>query len=179
MKHVSTKKLLQASLLLALGMVLPFLTSQIPELGRKLLPMHIPVLLAGFVCGWPLGLIVGFILPLFRSVLFGVPVMFPNAVAMAFELAAYGAVAGILYRILPRKNIYIYMSLLLSMICGRIIWGGVSVLLYGLNDSPFSWRLFISGALLDAIPGIVIQIMLIPVLVIFFKQAGIIEQNNA
>lgn len=177
MKHISIKKMLQASLMLALGLILPFLTAQIQSLGNKFLPMHLPVLLTGFICGWPYGLVVGFIVPIFRSIIFGMPPMYPTALAMAFELAAYGAATGVLYKILPKKNIFIYISLLASMIIGRIIWGGVSVLLYGLDGSAFTWKMFIAGALLNAIPGIIIQIAVIPLLVMVLKNRSIIDNE--
>jgi thiamine transporter ThiT len=175
MNHKSLRKMLQASLMLALGLILPFLTAQIPDLGNKFLPMHLPVLLTGFICGWPYGLVVGFIVPLFRSLLFSMPPMFPIALAMAFELAAYGAATGLLYKILPKKNISIYIALLASMIFGRIIWGSVSILFYQLNGSAFTWKMFTAGALLNAIPGILIQIALIPLLVIALRKTNLIE----
>lgn len=137
--------------------------------------MHIPVLLCGFICGWPYGLIIGLVLPVFRSMLFGMPPMFPTAVAMAFELAAYGLMTGLLYKLLPKKNVSIYASLILSMVCGRIVWGIVSFFLYGLNETAFTWETFISGAFLNAIPGIVIQIIIIPVVVIALSKAKLIE----
>ena len=177
MKQISIKKMIQASLMLALGMILPFFTAQIPSIGNKLLPMHIPVILTGLICGWPYGLIVGFVLPLFRSILFGMPPMVPVAVAMAFELATYGAVIGALFRKFPKKNFYIYISLLVSMICGRIIWGSVSMFLYGLSGSTFTWKIFIASALFNAIPGIIIQILIIPILVVTLKQRNIIENE--
>lgn len=93
-----------AALLLTLGLVLPFLTGQIPQFGSMLLPMHLPVLLCGFVCSWPWGLAVGAVTPLLRSLLFAMPPMFPTALAMAFELAAYGCCTGLLYRRLPRTR---------------------------------------------------------------------------
>ena len=95
---------------------LPFLTMQIPAVGSMLLPMHIPVLLCGFFCGWRYGLIVGVVAPLLRSVLFGMPPMFPTAAAMAFELAAYGALTGLLFQRFPKKAGYIYATMLISMI---------------------------------------------------------------
>ena len=175
MNQKSIKKMLQVSLLLAIGMILPFFTGQIPSLGSKLLPMHIPVLLAGIICGWQYGLFIGFVLPLFRSIIFGMPPLFPIAVAMAFEMAIYGAVIGILYRIFPKKNIYIYISLLISMIAGRIVWGSVSMFLFGLNGSTFTWKLFVAGALVNALPGIIIQIIIIPILVVALKKVNVIE----
>jgi thiamine transporter ThiT len=114
MNSLQIRKLTYAALFLALAMVLPFLTGQIPQIGKSLCPMHIPALLCGFLCGWPWGLAVGLIAPLLRSVTFGMPAMFPDAVVIAFELAAYGAVAGILYRLLPKRlgigRIYIALA---------------------------------------------------------------------
>ena len=103
MKKVLTKNLTLSGLFLALALLLPFVTGQIPSIGSKLLPMHIPILICGFVCGWQYGLIVGLIAPVFRSMIFGMPPMFPTAVAMTFELAAYGCLAGILYKLFPKK----------------------------------------------------------------------------
>ena len=45
------KKLTYSAICLALCLVLPFLTGQIPQIGSALCPMHLPVLLAGFLCG--------------------------------------------------------------------------------------------------------------------------------
>ena len=167
------RKLTYAALFLALAMVLPFITGQIPEIGSMLCPMHIPALLCGFLCGWPWGLAVGFVAPLLRSVLFGMPAMFPGAVAMAFELAVYGAVAGLLFRILPRKKRSIYVSLILAMITGRIVWGAVRMILAGLSGKSFTWALFLAGAFTNALPGILLQIILIPVLIIVMDRAGL------
>ena len=90
-EHGKILKMVLAALFLALAYVLPFLTGQIPEIGSMLCPMHIPVLLCGFICGWQWGGVVGFVAPLFRSLTLGAPLFFPKAVCMAFELAAYGA----------------------------------------------------------------------------------------
>ena len=173
MTSVQVRKLTYAALALALALVLPFITGQIPEIGKSLCPMHIPVLLCGFLCGWPWGLAVGFIAPLLRSVIFGMPVMFPGAVAMAFELAVYGGMAGFLYRLFPRKVWVIYAALILSMIAGRVVWGIVRLILAGLSGSTFTWALFLSGAVTTAIPGIILQLVLIPVLVMALERAGL------
>ena len=89
-----------AAICLALCMVLPFLTGQIPEVGSMLCPMHIPVLLAGFLCGPWWAMAVGAVAPLLRFFLFGMPPLFPTGLAMCFELAAYGLASGLLYRLL-------------------------------------------------------------------------------
>lgn len=142
---VQIRKLTYSALYLAIALVLPFLTGQIPEIGSMLCPMHIPALLCGFVCGWPWGLAVGFVSPLLRSLLFGMPTAY-TAVAMAFELAAYGAVSGILYRIFPRRNWSVYVTLIAAMIVGRLVWGCVQFMMAGLQHTVFDRSLFLAGA---------------------------------
>ena len=173
MTSLQVRKMTYAALYLAIAMVLPFVTGQIPEIGAMLSPMHIPVLLCGFMCGWPWGLAVGFIAPLLRSVVFGMPVMFPGAVAMAFELATYGCVSGLLYHLLPKKAWCTYAVLVISMIAGRVVWGIARLILAGLSGGSFTWALFIAGAVTNAIPGIILHLALIPVLVIAMNRAGL------
>ena len=148
---------------LAIGLILPFFTGQIPAIGKMLLPMHIPVLLCGLICGWQCGLLVGFLLPLMRSFLFAIPVMYPAAVAMAFELASYGLLSGLLFGRSRWQCIRsLYHCLLLAMLGGRLVWGIVEVLLLGIGTDGFTWSAFLSGAFLNAIPGIILQLVLIP-----------------
>lgn len=163
--HNHLQKLTFSALFLALAFVLPFLTGQIPEIGSMLCPLHIPILLCGFICGWPWGLAVGFIAPLFRSLTLGMPPLFPTALCMAFELAAYGATTGFLHRVLPRRKSYIYCTLLSAMVLGRLVWGAAMFLCMGLNGGSFTFAAFLAGAITNAIPGIIIQIVLIPILV--------------
>lgn len=168
------RKLTFSALYLAIALVLPFLTGQIPEVGTMLCPMHIPALLCGFVCGWPWGLAVGFISPLLRAVMFGMPTLFPTGVAMAFELGVYGAVSGPLYRSFPHKAWSVYASLLIAMVAGRLVWGGVQFLLAGLQHSAFTPAMFLAGAVTSALPGIAVQIVLIPILVLTMQKAKLI-----
>ena len=167
------RKLAYSALCLALALVLPFLTGQIPEIGSMLCPMHIPALLCGFLCGWPWGLAVGGVAPLLRSRIYGMPPMFPVAVAMAFEMAVYGAVAGMLYRKLPQRKWRIYQTLLTAMVAGRLVWGLVQFLLAGLQNTTFTLELFLAGAVTGAIPGILLQLVLIPALVLALDRAGL------
>ena len=171
------KYMVWAAFFLALALVMPFLTGQIPEIGGMLLPMHIPVLICGFICGWKYGLLVGFIAPLLRSFLFTMP-PFLTALAMAFELATYGAVTGILYRKLNASKLRTYLSLLIAMISGRLVWGVVSMFIYGINGNTFTWQIFIGGALLNAIPGIILQFILIPVLMFALEKSGVMKNND-
>jgi len=167
-----------SALFLAISFVLPFFTGQIPEIGAMLCPLHIPILLCGFICGWPWGLAVGVIAPLFRSLTLGMPPPYPTAVCMALELAAYGAVAGIMHRKLPRKKLYIYISLLTAMIAGRLVWGGAMALCLGLSGGSFTFAAFIAGAITNAIPGIIIQIILIPILVMILNNPKVTKISN-
>jgi len=177
MKRKATKKMILSALFIALGLVLPFLTGQVPQIGSMLLPMHIPILLCGFVCGAPFGLAAGFITPLLRSLIFGMPPMMPHAVAMAFELAAYGFVSGFLYRLFQKRKIFVYASLIISMICGRIVWGIVSYFLYGLGGTAFTWQIFAAEAFINAIPGIILQIVIIPLIVFALEKGNLIESE--
>ena len=165
------RKMTYSALYLAIALVLPFITGQIPEIGAMLSPMHIPVLLCGFVCGWQWGMAVGLIAPLLRSALFAMPTLYPTAIAMTFELAAYGALAGILYKRFPRKTWSIYATLLAAMIGGRLVWGAARYLLAGLSGSEFPISAFFAGAILNAIPGIILHIILIPILVMVLEKA--------
>lgn len=164
-KKNTTRNLALAAVFLALAFVLPFLTGQIPQIGSMLCPMHIPVILCGYFCGAPWGLAVGFLAPLLRSVTLGMPPLFPVAVSMAFELAVYGFLSGFLYRILPKKRINIYVSLVVSMIAGRIVWGLVQFCCMGLDAEKFGLAAFWAGAVVNAFPGIILQLVLIPILV--------------
>lgn len=177
MKKQSTRKLVFAALFLALGLVLPFLTAQIPQVGSMLLPMHLPVLLCGFVCGWPYGLLVGAVTPLLRSMLFSMPPLYPTAVAMAFELAAYGLLAGLFYKLLPKKPVYVYVSLILAMLGGRVVWGLVQMILMSLVAQPFTWQIFMAGAFGNALPGIAVQLVLIPVIVLALRSARLMDHE--
>ena len=164
-----------AAVCLALCMVLPFLTGQIPQIGSALSPMHIPVLLAGFLCGPWWAAAVGAVAPLLRFALFGMTPIFPTGVAMCFELAGYGLVSGLLYRKLPKKPVSVYVSLLAAMLAGRVVWGIVRVLLSGVAGEPFTWAAFMAGAFVNAVPGIIVHIALIPVIVLALRKAGFIE----
>ena len=164
-------KLTLAALCLALCMVLPFLTGQIPEIGSMLCPMHIPVLLCGFLCGPAWAAVVGAVAPLLRFMIFGMPPLFPVGVSMCVELATYGAVSGLLYHALPRKPLYVYASLIAAMLAGRVVWGVVRLVLSGVNGTAFTWAAFMAGAFTQAIPGIILHIVLIPVIVLALQKA--------
>ena len=176
-KTSATRGIVLAALFLALAFVLPMITGHVPQVGNMLCPMHFPILLCGFVLGGPWGLAVGFVLggpwglavgfvaPLLRSVLFGMPPMFPVAISMAFELATYGFVSGVVYRRVQHTLPMMFATLLSAMVAGRLVWGAVRFILAGLTGSSFPFSAFLSGALLTAVPGILAQLILIPLIV--------------
>ena len=165
-----TYKMVLSAMFIAIAYVLPFLTGQIPEIGNMLCPMHMPALLCGFLCGGPWGFAVGLISPLLRSITLGMPSLFPKAVCMAVEIATYGAVAGMMYKKMPKNNISIYISLITAMIVGRIVWGFTMLACVGFDVSKFGLSIFWAEAFTKAIPGIIVQIVLIPLIIMVVKK---------
>ena len=166
--------LAMAAMLMAVGFILPFFTGQIPQIGGMLCPLHLPVLLCGLLCGWKYGLAVGFILPL-RSATLSMPPMY-TAIAMAFELAAYGFLAGFLYaRSRWQCVISLYRCLIAAMIGGRIVWAVARVILSGVSGQAFTWQMFLSGAFLTAIPGIILQLVFIPAVMVALDRTGLVR----
>ena len=179
MNHNNLKKLIISALFLAIGFILPMLIGQIPVLGKALLPMHIPVLLCCLICGWKYGSIIGFILPILRSFLFSVPVMYPTAIAVAFEMTVYGIVTGLLYERAKRKNLpTLYLCLIISMLAGRIVRCIAEILLLELYGNSFVWQAFMSGTIINSIPGIILQLIVIPAVMLALKQAHLLDKSQ-
>lgn len=173
------KKLVLSALFLSLGLVLPFFTGQIPQIGNMLLPMHLPVLLCGLICGSGWGALVGFVLPLLRGLLFGMPPVFPAGIAMAFELMTYGLVVGVLYsRSKWKCVIALYRALIPAMLAGRLVWGIVRTMLTGAGGEAFTWAMFLSGAFFTAIPGIILQLVFIPIMMVSLGKAKMVPFHS-
>lgn len=180
-KQKVTQNMVYSAMFLSIGLILPFFTGQIPQIGSMMLPMHIPVLVCGMVCGSFYGGIVGFILPLMRYVLFGMPVIFPNGLAMSFELAAYGIIVGRMYYNSKWKCWHnLYFSLITAMIGGRIVWGIFFGIFCGMAGQPFTISIFLASAFLNAIPGICLQLLFVPMLVKAISRADmVLEEKSA
>lgn len=159
MKKSSTQRLVLAGLLTAVGIALPVAFHALSLSGSIFLPMHIPVLLCGLICGWKYGLAAGAVVPLLSSILTGMPPLYPVATAMAFELATYGAVIG-----LASKKTNTFVALIIAMLSGRAVLGVSNVVLLSLSGKSYAWSAFISGAFVTALPGIIIQLILIPLI---------------
>ena len=173
MKKQDIYNLVTASMLFAVGLALPFLTAQLQSLGNMLLPMHLPILLCGFICGWKYGLFCGAALPIVRSLLFSMPPLYPSAVTYAFELAAYGFFTGFIFLLFKKKNLTaVYVSLISAMLIGRVVKGIASAVCYGIISKSYTFMMFISGAFVEAVPGIVIQLLVIPAVLVAMKKAS-------
>lgn len=171
----SIKNITLSAVFMAIGIILPFFTGQIPAIGSMLLPMHIPVFLCGLICGWQYGAVVGFVLPLFRSLLFSAPPIFPNACSMALELMTYGLIAGLIYNRSKWQCVFsLYRSMFIAMICGRAVWGVAQVVFLGLGGSGFTLQMFLAGAFLNAVPGIVLQLIFVPAVMIALNKTGLV-----
>lgn len=171
-KNIALARLVYSSMFLALGILLPFLTAQIKPFGVALSPMHIPVILCGFVCGPTWGMVVGAATPLLRSFMFPAPAPVPDAIVMAFELATYAFIAGMLYKKFPRKIGYAYVSLLTAMVCGRLVWGlaRFTFIFMGKAVGEIGFQLIWTETVIKTLPGIVVQLLLIPPIVTVLKQ---------
>lgn len=167
-----------SAMFLALSFVTPFLTGQVQQLGSMFCPMYIPIILCGFICGAPYGFMIGFIAPVFRSLTLGMPPLIPTACAMSFELAVYGFFSGFFYRILPKNKGCIYLSLLISMLLGRLTWGLIQLGFAGFDTQQFTFAAFWSGAFVHALPGLVLQVILVPVLVMAAEKT-VLKNNNS
>lgn len=176
MQNQSTKKLVFVSLCIAIGLLLPQIVRLLPiaNAGSVLLPMHIPVLICGYVAGEKYGLLTGLVLPPLAFFLTGMPPLFPVGVSMMLELATYGLLTGLLYRLTKGK---IILPLIGAMIGGRIVYGIVNTILFGMSDIPFGMEAFIAGGFVTALPGIIIQLILIPPIVQALKNANLVIEN--
>ena len=176
MKNKNLKKLIFSAIFLALGFILPMFIGQIPTIGKMLLPMHIPVFLCAMICDYKYGAIIGFILPILRSLLFSVPVMYPTAIAVAFEMSVYGLITGLIFGLCKKKTlISIYSSMLPAMLFGRIVRCVAEIILLNLKGNHFVWKTFASATIISSIPGIILQLVLIPAVVLTLKKAKVIR----
>jgi hypothetical protein len=179
MANNGIKKLTLSATFLAMGFILPMFFGNTPLIGRMLLPMHLPIFLCALICDWKHGLCIGLILPLLRSALLSVPVFYPTAISVALEMATYGAVSGIIYSKRRSKSlIYLYAALLVSMIAGRMVSCVVEMFLLGIVGNTFVFQTFLTGTLLYGIPGIIIQLILIPAVMTLLKKTTLPWQKK-
>ena len=160
--RTSTTNIVMSGLLIAIGVIVPSIFHTAGIAGNIFLPMHIPVLLGGFLLSPIYALLVGMLTPILNNLLTGMPPLFPMTLIMVFELGVYGFVASYLYK---RLRVPVILSLLISMIVGRIVSGVVVyILTMAFSTVKMDPLLFVKGGVITGIPGIIIQIVLIPML---------------
>lgn len=173
MKSTNTQKLIYTAICIAIGLLLPQVTKLIPiaNIGAIISPMHIAVLLSGFLCGVSYAALCGMILPPLAFLLTGMPPLYPVGISMIFELGTYGALTALLYRATKGK---IYPSLIGGMLGGRIVMGIVNAIIFSVAGNPYGVSAFISAAFINALPGIIIQLIVIPAIVYALKKARLV-----
>ncbi|MEA5048524.1 MAG: ECF transporter S component [Eubacteriales bacterium] len=171
----NTKRLILAGLCVALGIVLPVAFHSVANAGSIFLPMHIPVLLCGLICGWPFGLACGILTPLLSSVITGMPPM-AYLPSMLCELAVYGFVSGMMMRHVKTGRLLadLYISLISAMLLGRLVYGLLNALIFRAGE--YSIAMWTTAAFITALPGILIQLAVIPVLVLSLQKAKLITE---
>lgn len=178
MKQNQVRNLVMAALCVALGVALPQAFHAIPNAGSVLLPMHIPVLLCGLTCGWPYGLACGILAPLTSSLITGMPgpAYLP---AMVCELAAYGLISGLAAKYIHtgKRTLDIYIRLVSAMLLGRMVYGVTNALIF--RAGAYSMEVFLTAAFVTALPGIVIQLVLLPALILILEKARVLEPTAA
>ena len=160
-----TEKLTVTALFVALGLLLPVLTHGLGA-GAMLLPMHLPVMCCGFLCGPLYGLFCGLLVPVLNCFFTGMPVLYPMLPILSCELCVYGVLSGVLFKKTPlgRKPWGIYVALLLTMLCGRAAYGGAWAALFLLN--PAMKAPTVVAALVAGLPGILLQLVVVPPVVV-------------
>lgn len=174
---LKTRNLIYTALCTALGIVLPFAFHGVPNAGSIFLPMHIPVLLCGLICGWEYGVFCGALTPFLSSVLTGMPPA-PILPGMVVELAVYGLVAGLAIKIIKTRSEYagIFASLIVAMLAGRIVYGLMNAFIF--RAGSFSISAWLTASFVTALPGIAAQIVIIPALVFALRKAKIVETTQ-
>jgi len=174
MNMTPVKKLVFTAVCAALCLVLPMAFHSIPNAGSIFLPMHIPVLLCGLICGWPYGAVCGLLGP-FISSFTGMP---PAAVlpSMMVECGAYGLVAGLMMKYIRTKHAVadLYISMATAMVLGRVIAGLVKAWILTPGTAPFAW---VTTSLVTGIPGILIQLVIMPAIIFALTRARLIPNR--
>lgn len=167
------KLLTYSAALLAAALLLPLLTGGDMKLGNMLCLMHVPVLLCGYICGPIWGGAVGLSAPILRGLIFGRPPFIPTGICMAAELMAYGLLAGLFYKLLPKKPPFLYISLIGAMVLGRAVWGLAQYAVLATQGKAFTLSVFWVNGFVTALPGIALQIAVIPLIVMAMKKASV------
>lgn len=173
----SARNVTLTAMCIALCVVLPVAFHSIPDAGSVMLPMHIPVLICGMICGWPNGFLCGLMGPLLSSVLTGMPPV-SFLPAMMVECGVYGLVSGLMLQYVRTKSTCadLYISLVTAMLAGRVVSGIARALIFTPGMAFSAW---VSASFVTALPGILIQLVFLPSVVFTLMKARIIPVRYA
>lgn len=179
MKMTPVTKCVTTAVLMALCVILPMALHFIPNAGVLLSPMHLPVLLCGFICGWPYGLACGLIGPLLSGMITGMPPMGPVLYGMMIELAVYGLVSGLLMKFIHtgKAILDLYICLIIAMLAGRIVGGLAKALVF--SAGSYSFKAWATAYFVSSLPGIVLQLILIPILYLALQKAHLVTSRTS
>ena len=174
MRNTRTRNIAYTAICIALAILLPQINKLIPiaNIGAMIAPMHIAALLAGFLCGLPYATIAGLLMPLVAFILTGMPPIYPVGLAMMFELCAYATVTALLYKYTKGK---VFVSLIAGMLAGRVVLGIANTIIFGFAGIPYSMKLFLTSAFVTILPGIIIQLLIIPSIVFGLRKAKLLD----
>lgn len=171
------KDLVAAGLLVAAGILMPMAFHTYKLGGPVFLPMHIPVLLGGFMLSKNLAALVGLLTPFLNFVITSMPSP-PFVFAMMAELATYGLVSSILFH---ERKWGIYPALFGAMLSGRLAsivanW----LIITGILGMPFNFAKVMTSLFITGLPGIIIQVILIPLIVKLIQSRTALQwQSNS
>lgn len=173
-------RMVTTAALLAIGMVLPFLTGQLQAFGKLISPLHIPAFICGLTCGPVWGAALGLVLPILRSMVFGMPKLMPTAVTMMAELACYGLISGLMYpafcRMIKQHWPAMILSLLLAMLGGRIAGGIVQAAILGAHGTSYGFAAFIASYFSSTLVGAAIHLIVVPIVVLALEKARLVQK---
>lgn len=178
MEHKHLRSLTLTAVMIAFGVVLPFLFHSVPKGGMIFCPMHLPVLLCGLLTGPIYGLAAGALTPFLSSMITGMPPAGPVLYSMIFELAVYGLVAGLMFRKLKTEKIAvdIYVSLVVAMLAGRIVSGLLKAFVFS-GGQPYSMTVWLTSSFVTCLPGIILQLIFVPLLYAVLRKAKLAPER--
>lgn len=171
---MKTKKLVLTAFFITLGTIIPQLFHLFGLVsGQVFLPMHLPVMIGASLLGMPYAIILGFLTPVVSSLITGMPPLFPIGLLMCIELSVYGAIIAVTI-----KHWNIYISLISAMLCGRIVNGIFNAMIAGFGFSSFAIKTYLTTVLITALPGIILQLIIVPLCYYLLRSHPLFKQDN-
>ncbi len=181
MKKFSTLNIVTCAMLSALAVVVSSVMHNLfGEWAKMLSPMHLPVFLAGILCGQWLGLICGAVAPLLGFLSSGRPIFPDPLVPMMLELATYGFISGLLRGVFTKnpktQKFASVLALVCAMVVGRVVNGIAGGVVMAIGGAPLLqsvWLKFVSGFTSTWV-GMICQLIAIPAILFAMQKSGVL-----